>query len=353
VGIIGTGLIGKEFLSLLHEQLLFLRKERNIDLRILGITNSKKMLLSDKEVDLPHWEEQLEKSEAADLEKFTQHLLTSQFPHTLLVDMTASSEVPKHYTRWLSQGMSIITPNKKANTGSMDQYKEIRQIARKKNKYFLYSTNVGAGLPVIQTLRDLLQTGDHFIQIEGIFSGTLSYIFNNYSSEKAFSQVVKEARLLGYTEPDPRDDLSGMDVARKLVILARELGWELELSQVKLESLVPEALRTGSAEDYLRRLPEFDLQMSALVQSAEKNNEVLRYVGTINEAGQASVCLQKYPKTHAFARINGSDNIVAFRTKRYDKQSLVIQGPGAGPAVTAAGVFADILRYATYLGALP
>jgi aspartokinase/homoserine dehydrogenase 1 len=209
---------------------------------------------------------------------------------------------------------------------------------------------VGAGLPIISTLHDLVHTGDQVLRIEGVLSGTLSYIFNNFDGTRPFSEIVQDARGKGYTEPDPRDDLSGMDVGRKLVILAREMGLDLELANVRIESLVPESLRGGSIEEFLQRLPEHDSAMIALLQEAQSRGEVLRYVGVIDPEGECSVDLKSYPRSHAFAGTSGSDNIVAFQTKRYQARSLIVQGPGAGPEVTAGGVFADLLRLASYLG---
>ncbi|MGI8432522.1 MAG: hypothetical protein ACR2MW_09575 [Chthoniobacterales bacterium] len=209
---------------------------------------------------------------------------------------------------------------------------------------------MGAGLPIINTLRDLVQTGDEVRRIEGVLSGTLSYIFNTFDGAQPFSAIVAEARAKGYTEPDPRDDLSGMDVGRKLVILAREMGLAIELADVRIGSLVPESLQAGSVEEFLQHLPAHDAAMSDLFEQARARNEVLRYVGVIDPAGACSVALQSYPRAHAFAGTSGSDNIVAFTTARYHTNSLIVQGPGAGPEVTAGGVFADLLRLASYLG---
>lgn len=350
VGIIGTGLIGKTLLQQLNEQAQFMKKERGIELRIRGLMNSKKMILQDSLTDLDP------QGEPCDPDRFARHIRSDHLPHSVIIDATASSEIPQHYPEWLSMGIHIITPNKKANTADYATYRKIKETARKSQRHFLYSTNVGAGLPIIQTLRDLHRTGDRILRIEGVFSGTLSFIFNSFDGDKPFSEVVKEARARGYTEPDPRDDLSGMDVARKLVILAREIQLPVELNDVKIESLVPSELRKGDTESYLRALPLQDSAMKKLIETAQNRDEVIRYVGTLEPSGPcgewvAQVGLQFFPQSHPFARISGSDNIVAFRTQRYDTQPLVIQGPGAGPAVTAAGVFADLLRLSSYLGA--
>ncbi len=218
--------------------------------------------------------------------------------------------------------------------------------------HYLYEATVGAGLPVIQTLRDLRETGDEIQRIEGILSGTLAYLFNVYDGSRPFSEVVREAKSKGYTEPDPRDDLSGLDFARKVVILGREMGMNLELSDVALESLVPEALQKCSMDEYLQRLPEFDAQIAKRLDAARSRDHVLRYVGSLDAATRkATVGLIELSKSHTFANINLTDNVVRFSTSRYNQNPLVVQGPGAGPEVTAAGVFADLLRVCAYLGA--
>jgi aspartokinase/homoserine dehydrogenase 1 len=216
---------------------------------------------------------------------------------------------------------------------------------------YLYETTVGAGLPIIQTLRDLVQTGDDVYEIEGIFSGTLSYLFNVYDGSVPFSEIVADAKSRGFTEPDPRDDLSGMDVARKVVILGREMGQSLELADVQVTGLVPDELQNLSVPDFLAALPGHDQAMRQLFEDARGRGEVLRYVGRVDREGHASARLQTYRSDHPFARIQMTDNIVLFSTRRYSPNPLVVQGPGAGPEVTAGGVFADLLRLATSLGA--
>ena len=351
IGIIGAGLIGGTFLDQLLEQSERLAQEYRMDLRIRGLMNSKTMLLKDPSISLSNWRDQVKLSQTpADIEAFARHIRADHLPHAVIIDGTASADVPKNYVGWLEGGIHVISPNKKANTASMAEYLALRQASRKSNKQFLYETNVGAGLPIINTLRDLVQTGDKIEQIDGVFSGTLSYIFNSYDGKTPFSQIVNDAKAKGFTEPDPRDDLSGMDVARKLVILSREMGQAVELSDINVESLVPKNLRDVSADEFLQRLSELDTEMSARFHACEKRGEVLRYVGVIPKTGKPIVELRAYSKDHAFAHIRGSDNIVSYKTQRYFNQPLIVQGPGAGPAVTAAGVFADLLRLASMLG---
>ena len=350
IGVIGAGLIGGTFLDQLRAQMEKLKREFRIDLRVRGILNSKRMFLSEGR-SLENWRASITGSGTLrDLEKFSDHVQADHLPHAVIIDCTSSAELTAEYPRWLERGIHIITPNKKANTGTMEFYRALQSTAREKNRHYLYETTVGAGLPIINTLRDLVQTGDKVLRIEGVLSGTLSYIFNTFDGTRAFSEVVQEARSKGYTEPDPRDDLSGTDVGRKLVILAREMGLDLELADVRIESLVPEALRSGSIDEFLQRLPEHDHAMADLLDRARGRGEVLRYVGVVDPAAQCSVQIESYPRAHAFAGTSGSDNIVAFKTQRYHTQSLIVQGPGAGPDVTAGGVFADLLRLASYLG---
>jgi aspartokinase/homoserine dehydrogenase 1 len=273
------------------------------------------------------------------------------FPHAVIIDCSASAEVAKHYARWLGEGIHVVTPNKKANSAPYAEYQRVKDARRAAGAHYLYEATVGAGLPVIQTLRDLRETGDEIRRIEGMFSGTLAYLFNTWDGSQSFSAVVRQAKQLGYTEPDPRDDLSGMDVARKLVILARETGLRTELGDVQVESLVPAELVGCGTDEFLDRLAQFDGTMLARLQDAAARDRVLRYVGSVDAQGKAEVGLVELPKSHPFANIALTDNIVRFQTARYDQNPLIVQGPGAGPAVTAAGVFADLLRVCAYLGA--
>ena len=350
IGVIGTGLIGSTFLDQLTTRIQELRQERGIDLRVRGIMNTKKMILHDRQLPLDSWQDELRASTSdADLESFVNHVHAAHLPHTVLIDATASAELPQHYESWLARGINVITPNKKCNAGPIRAYRSLREVARKSQRYFLYETNVGAGLPIIHTLRDLIETGDEIVKIEGVLSGTLSYIFNSLDGTRTFSEIVREAHKLGFTEPDPREDLSGIDVARKLIILAREMGLEVEMDSVQVESMVPEDLRSASVEEYLNSLGKHDHAIADLLNSAK--GAVLRYVGTIDADGSMSAGLRTYPREHPFANLTGSDNIVSFQTARYNTQPMIVRGPGAGPAVTAAGVFADLLRLASFLGA--
>lgn len=352
IGVIGTGLIGGTLLGQLQTRIEELKRQRGIDLRVRGIMNSRRMILADRHLALDRWRDELgESTLPADLDAFINHVNADHLPHAVLIDATASAELPAHYESWIAKGINIITPNKKSNAGPLAAYRSLRETARRHQRYFLYETNVGAGLPIVQTLRGLVETGDEIIKIEGVLSGTLSYIFNSLNGSRTFSEVVREAHALGLTEPDPREDLSGMDVARKLIILAREMGLDVEMDSVHVESLVAEDLREGTVDQFLKSLANHDNTLASLLNSAREKGEVVRYVGTIDSDGNLSAQMRSYPLDHAFASLTGSDNIVSFQTVRYNRQPMIVRGPGAGPEVTAAGVFADLLRLASFLGA--
>jgi aspartokinase/homoserine dehydrogenase 1 len=311
------------------------------------------MVTDETRLNLAGWRDVLngEGAEPADLDAFVDHLHAEHLPAAVLIDCTASQDVADRYADWLGRGIHVITPNTKGNTGPYAYYRRLRETRRAAGTRYLYETTVGAGLPIIHTLRDLKETGDVILAVEGVLSGTLAYLFNLFDGSVAFSQIVREAREKGYTEPDPRDDLSGMDVARKVVILGREMGLELELSDVEVESLVPAELAGGSVNDFFDGLPAYDDEISARQRAARESGQVLRYVGRLDAHGRASARLEQLPADHAFAAIALTDNIVQFVTHRYRDNPLIVRGPGAGPAVTAAGVFSDLLRLSSYLGA--
>ena len=257
----------------------------------------------------------------------------------------------EHYPQWLAAGIHVITPNKQAGAGPLDRYEAIRAARTHSGARFRYEATVGAGLPVISTLRDLLDTGDELLAVDGIFSGTLAWLFNKYDGSVPFSELVRQAHALGYTEPDPRDDLSGMDVARKLTILAREAGMPISLPDVDVQSLVPASLASTDRDGFMAALHELDAPMQAAYAAARQRGCVLRYVARLQNDGSARVALLELPDDHAFAHLRLTDNCVQFTTRRYRDNPLIVQGPGAGPEVTAAGVFSDLLRVAASLGA--
>lgn len=349
IGIIGPGNVGQALLRQLESARSRLLETAQVDLRVRALADSRSMLLQDSAMPLEGVRARLNlEGLALDLSRFADFVKTDHLPHAVIVDCSASDGVAEHYAEWLARGIHVVTPNKHAGAGPLERFRTIKASGGAR---FRYESTVGAGLPVITTLRDLLNTGDEVLAIDGILSGTLAWLFNRFDGSIPFSELIRTAKSLGYTEPDPRDDLSGKDVARKLVILARENGWPLELTDVKLESLVPPALQDIPLEDFLQRLDAFDAPLLARLEEARQRNQVLRYVAHLDSSRAATVGLMALPIDHAFAHIRLTDNVIQFTTQRYRANPLVVQGPGAGPEVTAAGVFADILRVAASVGA--
>ncbi|MBI2522320.1 MAG: bifunctional aspartate kinase/homoserine dehydrogenase I [Bdellovibrio sp.] len=362
MALIGPGLIGATFLQQIEEQRAELKRRFNVNLVLKAICNSKSMFLSES---ISHVDPlKILKSEGVpvDFDKMLTHLEHDGTPHKIILDCTASDQIPNYYQVWLSQGFHIITPNKKGLAGNLERIKKISQELdsglkrshKRSGRYLYYETTVGAGLPIISTLKDLIATGDKIIEIEGVLSGTLSFIFNQFKSGIKFSEILKKAKDLGYTEPDPRDDLSGMDVARKVIILAREMGLEFNVEDVKVESLVPVELRHCSVDEFMNRLEELDAPMEEKRIKFQKEKKLLRFTGRICNNGNGekiTVGLHSFLEDHAFCRLKGSENCIAYTTNRYKQYPLVVQGPGAGAQVTAAGVFADLIKLAENLRA--
>jgi len=352
IGVIGPGTVGRVLLDQLASQSERLRRQCQLDLRVRGVLGSQRMLLADPGLALGEWRARYrDNGTAGELTRFVEHVRVDYLPHTVLIDCTASAAIAGRYAEWLAAGIHIVTPNKKANSADLAYYHRLQEARRAGASHYLYEATVGAGLPVVHTLRDLRETGDEITSIEGIFSGTLAYLFNVYDGRVAFSEIVQDARRRGFTEPDPRDDLSGQDVARKLIILGREMGLTLELQDVQVESLVPAELAGGSIEEFMAQLPRYDAAIAERLAAARARGKVLRYTGTLSASGEATVGLKELDARHAFANIALTDNVVRFATRRYCDNPLIVQGPGAGPEVTAGGVFADLLRLAAYLGA--
>lgn len=344
-----TGLIGSTLLNQIKKQTEFLSKQQNIQLHITGLINSRKMLIESNGIDLDNWEGELkEKGEEAELKKFVENMINLNFANSVFIDCSASKIVTDYYEKILKKSISVITPNKIANTLKTEKYKTLRAIAKRSNARFMYETNVGAGLPVINTLTNLLHSGDKILKIEAVLSGTLSFIFNNYLGETKFSDVVLEAKAKGFTEPDPRDDLSGLDVARKALILSREIGLEMELEDIKVQNLVPSSHQELPLDEFLSKLSDLDVEYEKHKKEAQLQEGVLRYMAVI-EPNNVSIALQTVPKSHPFSNLSGSDNMIVFTTERYKTNPLVIKGPGAGAEVTAAGVFAELISIGNYM----
>jgi aspartokinase/homoserine dehydrogenase 1 len=340
--IVGVGLIGKALIAQIAKQSNFLKTQKGTDLKIIGISNSQKMLFHEDGIDLHNWKDHLEQSEeSADIQRFVTKMKDFNLPNSIFVDNTASKDVAEQYLAVLENSISISTPNKIANSADYDSYKHLHETARKRGVLFSYETNVGAGLPVISTLRNLIDSGDKILKIEGVLSGSLSYIFNNLALGKSFSSIVKEALDLGYTEPDPRADLGGLDVMRKILILSREVGFPLEMADISFEPILPSYLIDApDINSFFDQLPLEDENFTKLV--FDSVDQKLCVIAKL-EGGKASVRLQKVGKESPFFNLDGSDNMIVFTTERYMERPLVVRGPGAGAEVTAAGVFAEIL----------
>ena len=350
IGLIGTGVVGAELIRQLESRTEWLRQSFNLDLRVRAIARSRSMLFGQRRVELADWQSSFDRDGTPlDLDVFERHIRADHLPHAVIVDCTASDEVASRYADWLQKGIHVVTPNKKAFSSGADYYGKLKTAAARGGSHYYYETTVGAALPIIGTLQKLLDTGDRIHSIDGIFSGTLAYLFNVYDGSQPFSEIVRSARDAGYTEPDPREDLSGTDVARKLTILARELGIPVELGDFPVENLIPEPLRNGSIDEFLDGLAAYDDEMLASYERATNAGCKLRYVASLDEDGKLSVGLRQVAADSSLSHVQLTDNIVRFKTDRYNRNRLVVQGPGAGPEVTAAGVFGDLLDLAKRL----
>ncbi len=347
---IGVGLIGGTLIKQIQEQRKHLKSKRSLEIKVVGLSNSKKMLFDEKGIELKNWKEQLLASkERTSFNGFIDTMKEMNLSNTIFIDNTANKKIANHYHEILDNSISISTPNKVATSSSYLQYQDLKRIAEKRGVYFMYETNVGAGLPVISTLNDLMTSGDRILKIEGILSGSLSFIFNSFTEGTKFSDIVKEARNRGYTEPDPREDLSGLDVRRKIIILARETGLALEPDDVKIQNILPQAcVDAKTVPQLMKELEKADDHFEAMRAKAAKKGKVLRMIAKL-EKGKASIALEGVDETHPFYSLNGSDNMIVFTTERYKERPLVVRGPGAGAEVTAAGVFAEIIKIGNLL----
>lgn len=345
----GVGLIGGTLLKQIQLQAASLKEKSMLEIKVVGLANSRQMLIQPEGIDLSAWKEHLHEGEHFTMGKFVQRMKDLNLNNTIFIDNTASAEITRFYEDILDASISISTPNKIATSASFLQYQRLKTLAAKRGVLFLYETNVGAGLPVITTLNDLIHSGDEIQKIEAILSGTLSYIFNHFGTGIAFSEVVHKAMELGYTEPDPRIDLSGMDVARKLIILAREAGYQLEHSDVTIQNILPKACTdAGSVTDFLYQLEAHNSHFAGMAADAAAQGKKLRFIASL-ENGKASIQLKGVTPEDPFYHLSGSDNMIVFTTLRYQERPLVVRGPGAGAEVTAAGVFAEIIRIGNYL----
>ncbi|MEX2463729.1 MAG: bifunctional aspartate kinase/homoserine dehydrogenase I [Balneolaceae bacterium] len=345
--LVGVGLIGSMLLKIIQDQKEAFYQNYLIDLKLKGIANSNKMLLSEESIALSDWEKNLDSSGVkTKLKDFVSEMIDMNLPNSIFIDCTASSDIQEVYNEILSASISVVTPNKKANSSDQEFYKSLHRTAKKHNAAYRYETNVGAGLPIIGTIHEMVTTGDTVRKIEGVLSGTLSYLFNNFDGSKPFSELVKEAKENGYTEPDPREDLNGHDVGRKLLILARVAGYDLEFDDIDIQNLVPEKARNAdSIDQFFEKLEEHNGEFEKLLDQAKSAGQKLCYIARY-EDGNAVVKLEQIEIDHPFYNLSGTDNILAIYSSHYDSNPLVVKGPGAGANVTAAGIIADILRVA-------
>ena len=346
VYIVGTGLIGNTLLTQLQKQKNYLKEKLALNIKIIGLANSRKMGFDLEGIDLENWQSFIDSSPVQNLNSFVQTMKSHNLPNTIFIDNTANSEVAAYYEEILNSSISISTPNKIALSSEYKNYQQLKKVANKRGVQFLYETTVGAGLPVISTLKDLIISGDKILKIEGVLSGSLSYIFNNFNDKASFYDILIDAKNLGLTEPDPRLDLNGTDVQRKLVILAREAGLQINMNDIEVHSFLPKSCNDADTiEAFYATAKNENSYFESMKQKAIDSKTKLRMVASY-EQGKAKVKLEYINEHNPLYHLSGSDNMIVFTTERYNERPLVIKGPGAGAEVTAAGVFAELITLA-------
>ena len=343
VFVAGAGTVGKKLLAQINHQKDFL-ENLHLNLRVVGLANSRNFVVDEDGIDLSDLKSQISDLQSAENSAdFADLIIEKNLRNSIFVDVTANDKIVETYPRLLEKAVAVVACNKVAASSEYAKYQNLKDLSREFGTAFLFETNVGAGLPIINTLNDLLRSGDQINRIEAVLSGTLNFVFNNYDGAKSFSSVVRQAQTEGYTEPDPRLDLSGTDVARKILILAREAGFKLEMADIENEGFLPASCLQGTVEDFYGEMEHHEDYFRGLLETAKKQDLSLKYIASFDN-GKASVGLQQIDSAHNFANLSGKDNAVLFYTNRYADLPLVVKGAGAGADVTAAGVFADIIR---------
>ncbi len=346
VFIAGVGTVGSKLLAQLDQQAGYLSENLRLNVRVVGLANSKSFIFNEEGIKISNFKSEISNLSATKNEQnFADLIVEKNLRNSIFVDVTANEAVVESYPKLLQKSVSVIACNKVAASSKFENYQKLKDLSREFGTPFLFETNVGAGLPIINTLNDLLRSGDKINCIEAVLSGTLNFVFNNYDGSRSFATIVRQAQTEGYTEPDPRLDLSGTDVARKILILAREAGYKLEMRDIENKGFLPESCLQGSVEDFYAEMEIHENYFKSLLETAQKQGLILKYIASFNE-GKASVGLQSIDSNHNFSNLSGKDNAVLFYTNRYADLPLVVKGAGAGADVTAAGVFADIIRAA-------
>ena len=343
--LVGVGTVGSRLLNQIRRQQDKLLSDHHLKINLIGLSNSKKMIIDHNGIDIESYVDLLSEGQPADLQSFTNQMAELNLRNSVFIDCTAAPEVAESYKHHFNNYVSVVTANKIACSSAYENYRELKNTAQAKGVKFIFETNVGAGLPIINTMNDLMKSGDRILELEAVLSGTLNYIFNTLDKDNPLSDVIRQAKELGFSEPDPRIDLSGVDVIRKLIILSRESGYKIEEKQVKVTPILPGECFEGDIEEFWQKVSKYDDEFEQKRSALEKNNQKWRFVARLKD-GKASVSLAEVGTDHPLYYLEGSNNIIMITTERYKEHPMIIKGYGAGAEVTAAGMFADVIRIA-------